>query len=84
LQWFSLDMDIERLFNFMGTIDPAKNQWEEILDYIEHHKGEMTDSDIEPKAIAQWLRRQGRSIRDIANIVGKPLSTVGEWCRGMT
>lgn len=84
LQWFSLDMDIERLFAFMGTIDPSLNQWQEILDYIERHKGEMVDAEIEPKAVAQWLRRQGRSMREIANIVGKPLSTVGEWCRGMT
>jgi len=77
-------MDIERFFNFMGTIDPDKNQWAEILTYINRHKGEMEDSDIEPRAIAQWLRRQGRSTPDIANILKKPKSTVIDWCRGIT
>jgi hypothetical protein len=83
LQWFSLDMDVERLFNFMGGIDPAKNQWKEILTYIDRHKGEMEDSDIEPKAIAQWLRRHGRSTPDIADILKKPKSTIIDWCRGI-
>ncbi len=84
LQWFSLDMDIERLFNFMGTIDPSLNQWEAILGYVDRHKGEQEDAEIEPKAIAQWLRRQGRSTPYIAEILKKPKSTVIDWCRGIT
>lgn len=85
LQWFSLDMDIEKLWRFMGAIDPVtKNQWEEIIEYVAAHKGEQEDADIEPKAIAQWLRRQGRSTPDIADILKKPKSTVIDWCRGLT
>jgi hypothetical protein len=83
MQWFVLDMDIERLFSFLGGLDPHKDQWTEILGYIKTHTGEMSDTEVDPKMIAQWLRRQGRSMREIADILEKPLSTVGQWCRGM-
>ena len=78
------DFRIERLFNFMGAIDTAKNQREEVLSHAERYGGEMRDEEVRPKAMAQWLRRQGRCMRETADILKELLSTVGEWCKGMT
>jgi len=68
----------------MGAIDTAKNQREEVLSHAERQRGEMRDEEVRPKAMAQWLRSQGRCMRETADILKELLSTVGEWCKGMT
>lgn len=79
LQWFSLDLDIERLFTFMANVEEGKNQWKAVMGYAEKHKDEMVDEDLDPQAIAEWLRRRGMSVPEIAKIVGRPRSTVQGW-----
>lgn len=84
LQWFSLDLDIERLFTFMANLKEGDDQWKAVMTYAEKHKDEMTDENLDPQAIAEWLKRnRNLSVPEIAEIIGKPRSTVQGWIGGM-
>jgi len=84
LQWFSLDMDIERLFTFMANLKEGDNQWKAIMGYAEKHKDEITDENLEPQAIAEWLKRnRNLTVPEIAKIVNRPRSTVQGWISDM-
>lgn len=83
LQWFSMDMDIERLFNFMANIEEGDNQWKAVIEYVDKHKDEMADADVDPKMFAQWLRRRGKSVPEIAAVLERPRRTVQDWVQGM-
>jgi hypothetical protein len=84
LQWFSLDMDIERLFTFMANLKEGEEQWPAVVEYVEKHKDEMADEDLDPRMIAEWLRRnRNLSVPDIADIIGRPERTVRRWIAGL-
>jgi hypothetical protein len=79
LQYYSLDMNINELFDFMSSLPQGKNQWELIRNYVLKHKGEVSEEGLDPKSIAKWLRTKGKSEREIAVLVGKSNSTIHEW-----
>jgi len=83
LQWFSMDMDIEGLFTFMSNLKEGDDQWPAVIEYVAKHKDEMADSDVDPKAFAEWLRRRGKSVPEIADILGRPRRTVQNWVAGL-
>ncbi len=86
LQWFQMNIDIEGLFSFMSGLseDEAGNkQWKLVMDYAEKHKDEISDEDVDPKAFAQWLRKKGKSVPEIAAILEKPRRTVQDWVQGI-
>lgn len=83
LQWFSMDMDVEGLFTFMANLEEGTDQWKAVIGYVEKHKDEMSDADVDPKMIAQWLRRKGRTVPEIADILERPRRTVQDWVQGM-
>lgn len=83
LQWFSMDMDVEGLFNFMANLEDVSDQWKDVMEYVDQHKDEMEDADVDPKMIAQWLRRKGKSVPEIARIIERPRRTVQDWVQGI-
>lgn len=84
LAWFRLNLDIERLFNYMSSLSEDTNQWKAVSEYVEKHRNEMQDEDVEPRVIAEWLRRtRHMSIGEIADVVGRSKSTIHEWTKGI-
>lgn len=83
LQWFSMDMDIEGLFNFMANLVEGTDQWKAVIEYTNKHKNEMADADVDPKMFAQWLRRRGKSVPEIVEIIERPERTVRRWVEGL-
>lgn len=85
LAWFRLNLDIERLFNYMSSLSEDVDQWKAVNDYVEKHKNEMRDEDIEPKVIAQWLHRNRKmGPNEIGDILGRNESTIREWIKAST
>jgi len=80
-QYFSLDLVISDLFEFLSKTPEGKNQWELLLNYIQRHRGEFKEDSVEPKHVARFLKTKGHSVSDIAGILEEPRSTVGSWTK---
>lgn len=83
LQWFSLDMDLEGLFTFMANLTEGDEQWPAVKKYVEEHKDEISDADVDPKMFAQYLRKKGKSVPEIAAILERARRTVQDWVQGI-
>jgi hypothetical protein len=79
LAYFSLDLSVDALFDFWSTIPEGADQWKTVLAYVHKHRGEAGEDLPDPREVAKFLRRRGKSVRDIAEAVGKSVSTVHEW-----
>jgi len=79
LAYFSIDLSVDTLFNYMAALPEGTNQWKAVLDYVAKHRGETGEDQLDPKDIAKWLRKRGKSVREVADIVQRPASTVQEW-----
>ena len=83
LQYFSVDLSVEDLFDFMSSLphslSPDSSQWQLLSDYIFKHQGETGEESLNPKDVALYLRKRGQSERQIATVVGKSCSTVHSW-----
>ncbi len=80
-QYFSLDLVISDLFEFLSKTPEGKNQWEMLLNYIQRHRGEFKEDSVEPKHVARFLKTKGHSVSEIAGILEEPRSTVGSWTK---
>jgi len=79
LSFFSLDLDVNALFDFMASLPEKTEQWQAILDYVAKHLGETGEDALDPKDVALWLRKRGKSERDIATLVQRSPSTIHQW-----
>lgn len=79
LTYFSCDLVVNSLFDFMSSIPQGANQWQLVLDYVRKHRGEASEEQLDPKDVALYLRKRGQSERQIASAVGKSCSTVHGW-----
>jgi hypothetical protein len=79
LAFFSIDLSVDKLFDFMSSIPEGENQWKAVLEYVAKHHGEIGEEQLDPKDIALWMRKRGKSIREIASLVQRSPSTVHEW-----
>jgi len=79
LQYYTLDMDVNQLFDFMSSLPQGANQWELVLDYVRKRKGETGEDALDPKQVALWLKQRGQSERKISELVQKSPSTVHGW-----
>lgn len=80
-QYFTLDLVISDLFEFLSKTPEGKNQWELLLNYLQRHRGEFREDGLEPKHVARFLKTKGHSISEIAGIMEEPRSTVGSWTK---
>jgi hypothetical protein len=86
IQWMAVDINPDKLHDFVSRLPDGSNQWEEMLHYLEKHVGENTD-DLDPKDVAVFLKRKavefGRELsqREIAELTGLAKSTVGDVLR---
>jgi hypothetical protein len=79
LQWFSLDVDVDGLFSFMTNLKEGESQWVQVKKYVRDHAGEIEDVDVDPRTFAEWLKRSGRSVAEIAKILDRNERTVRRW-----
>lgn len=79
LAYFSIDLNVDRLFDYMAALPAGSNQWEAVLGYVAKHSGEIGENELDPKDIAKWLRKHGKSVREIAKLLNKSVSTIHEW-----
>jgi len=87
LAFFNRDMFVADLLEFVSNIEQGESQWEAVIGYVNKHAGESDEiADISPKQVAQWIHhkknsggRSRMSIRQIAEIVEIPKSTVANW-----
>ena len=83
LAFFNRDMFVADLLEFVSDLNQGENQWEAVIGYVNKHAGESDEiADISPKQVAQWIhhKKKGKmSIRQIAEIVEVPKSTVHTW-----
>ena len=83
LAFFNRDMFVADLLEFVSNLNQGENQWEAVIGYVNKHAGESDEiADISPKQVAQWIhhKKKGKmSIRQIAEIVEVPKSTVHTW-----
>lgn len=82
LQYLSMDLSVDALFDFWSSIPEGGDQWKLVLDYIHKHRGEVAEEQLDPKEIALWLRKHGKSEREIAAIVQRSPSTIHDWVSG--
>lgn len=77
LQYFSLDMDVNNLFEWMSTIPENTNQWEALIEYVMKHKGETGEKALSDEQVALFLKRtKKKSLGEISSILERPRSTV--------
>jgi len=77
IQYFSLDMDVNNIFEWMATIPDGKNQWEALIEYVTKHKGETGEKALSDEQVALFLKRtKKKSIGEISSILEKPKSTI--------
>jgi hypothetical protein len=81
LQYFSLDLNIDELFNFMSNIPQGQNQWKLVIDYVHRHRGEQAEENLSPKEVALYLRKKGLSEKKISEAIQKAPSTIHEWVK---
>lgn len=79
LTYFSIDLAVGSLFDFMSSIPQGANQWQLVLDFVLKHKGEADESAASPKDVAMFLRKRGLSEKKISEAIGKAPSTVHLW-----
>jgi len=79
LAYFSIDLSVDHLFDAMASLPQGADQWKFVLSYVAQHRGETGEDQLDPKDIAKWLRKRGKSVREVADIVQRPASTVQEW-----
>jgi hypothetical protein len=83
LAFFNRDVFVADLLEFVSNLNQGENQWEAVIGYVDKHAGESDEiGDISPKQVAQWIHKKKRnkmSIRQIAEIVEIPKSTVANW-----
>ena len=58
IQYMLVDISPDGLFDFLSSIPENENQWEALLNYLKSHTGELEESEISPKYIARWLKKQ--------------------------
>ena len=77
IQYFSLDMDVNNIFEWMSTIPDGVNQWDALTEYVLKHKGETGEKALSDDQVALFLKRtKKKSLGEIASILEKPRSTV--------
>jgi len=79
LTYWSINMSVNELFDFMSSIPQGSNQWELVLDYVRRHGGETSEESVSPKEVAQFLRRRGLSEGQIAKALSKSGGTIHLW-----
>jgi len=79
LAYFAIDLSVDALFNFMASLPEKTEQWGAVLEYVEKHLGEVGEEQLDPKEVAVWLKRRGKSERAIADLVQRSPSTVHDW-----
>jgi len=79
LAYFSIDLSVDHLFDAMASLPQGVDQWKYVLKYVAQHRGETGEDQLDPKDVAKWLRKRGKSVREIADIVQRSTSTVHEW-----
>jgi len=79
LTYWSINMSVNELFDFMSSIPQGSNQWELVLDYVKKHGGETSEESLNPKEVAQFLRRRGLSEGAIAKTLNKSGGTIHLW-----
>lgn len=77
VQYFSLDMDVNNIFEWMSKIPDGVNQWDALTEYVTKHKGETGEKALTDEQVALFLKRtKKKSLGEIASILEKPRSTV--------
>jgi hypothetical protein len=57
LQYMTVDLSVDGVFDHLSSLPEGMNQWESLLGYLKSHKGEI-ESELSPKYMAQWLKKQ--------------------------
>jgi hypothetical protein len=83
LQYFGMDMDVGKMFDFMSSIDPNLDQWEQVLKYTERMRGKMGFDAIEVKDVAVFLRARRCPLRLIGKWLGVSHTTILEWTKNV-
>jgi hypothetical protein len=84
VQYMRIDMAPSAIFDFLSSLPDNKNQWEALLEYLDQHEGELLDFEkVTDEEIARILKKRNprASQYGIADILGKPRTTVQEWLR---
>jgi len=77
LAYFSLDIDVNGLFEWMSTIPEGTNQWEALMAYVEKHRGESAELALTDEQVATFLKvKKKKSYGFIASALDRPRSTV--------
>ncbi len=69
LQYMTVDLSVDGVFDHISSLPEGMNQWESLLGYLKTHKGEI-ESELSPKYMAQWLKKQRPDLseNDIAQL----------------
>lgn len=87
VQYMRIDVAPSAIFDFLSSLPDNSNQWEALLEYLDQHEGELMDFEkITDEEIARILKKRNprASQYGIADILGKPRTTVQEWLRQPT
>lgn len=77
LAYFSLDLDVNNLFEWISDLPEEKNQWEAVIEYVHKHKGETKETALTDEQVAVFLKRtKKKTYGEISSILEKPRSTV--------
>ncbi|HEX9908726.1 MAG TPA: hypothetical protein VGB78_09745 [Thermoplasmata archaeon] len=79
LTYWSINMSVNELFDFMSNIPQGSNQWELVLDYVKKHGGETSEESLSPREVAVYLRKRGLSEGAIAKALNKSGGTIHLW-----
>lgn len=84
VQYMRIDLAPSAVFDFMSSLPDNQNQWESLLEFLDEHEGELSESGpISDSDIARILReRHEASYGDIANIMHKSKSVIHSWASG--
>jgi len=84
VQYMRIDVAPSAIFDFLSSLPDNKNQWGALLEYLNRHEGELLDLEkVTDEEIARILKKRNprASQYGIADILGKPRTTVQEWLR---
>jgi len=84
VQYMRIDVAPSAIYDFLSSLPDNKNQWEALLEYLDRHEGELLDFEkVTDEEIARILKKRNprASQYGIADILGKPRTTVQEWLR---
>lgn len=84
IQNFRVDLVVEDLFGYMSDLEPEKNQWRAMLNYLKEHAGELNKDDKDrAKRTVQHLKQLNPdiSVRELADLTHINKDTAHKYVR---